>query len=95
MSHILLVKKSAYTLNPGLDSEYYIEWAQNISKGNIIGKEPFFGAPFYPYFLAMIFYAFGKSFFTIRIFQACIDSISALLIFYLVHRILDNKYIAF
>ena len=53
----LLQYRSAlpYYNTPPLDSEYYDLWAQRVASGHGYGPTPFYMAPLYPYFLALIY----------------------------------------
>jgi len=41
------------------DSRVYDKWAQGIAGGDWFGKEVFYQAPFYPYFLGVVYKIFG------------------------------------
>jgi tetratricopeptide (TPR) repeat protein len=62
------------------DARGYDEWAQRIAAGDWIGKEPFFQAPLYPYFLAAIYRTMGRDLFAVRICQAIVGASSCLLL---------------
>jgi tetratricopeptide (TPR) repeat protein len=62
------------------DARGYDEWAQRIAAGEWIGKEPFFQAPLYPYFLAAIYRTLGRSLLTVRICQAVAGAASCVLL---------------
>src|SRR5947209_20630825 len=47
------------------DARGYDEWAQRIAAGDWLGKEPFFQAPLYPYFLAAIYSTLGRNLFAV------------------------------
>jgi tetratricopeptide (TPR) repeat protein len=62
------------------DARGYDEWAQRIAAGEWIGKEPFFQAPLYPYFLGAIYSTLGRGLLTVRICQAVVGATSCLLL---------------
>jgi len=63
-----------------VDALGYDEWARQIAGGNWFGSEVFYQAPFYPYFLASIYYLFGHSLWAVRIVQILLGSASCLLV---------------
>src|SRR2546426_8581663 len=68
-----------FTLLMG-DARGYDEWAQRITGGDWIGRDVFYQAPLYPYFLASIYWIAGRSPTLVRIAQALIGSCSCVLI---------------
>src|SRR5881296_968244 len=68
-----------FTLLMG-DARGYDEWAQRIAGGDWIGRDVFYQAPLYPYFLASIYWIAGRSPTFVRIAQAVIGSCSCVLI---------------
>src|SRR5213594_5250843 len=68
-----------FTLLMG-DAHGYDEWAQRIAGGDWIGRDVFYQAPLYPYFLAFIYRIAGHSTILVRIVQAVIGSCSCVLV---------------
>jgi tetratricopeptide (TPR) repeat protein len=62
------------------DARVYDEWAQRIAGGDWIGREVFYQAPLYPYFLGLIYRLAGRSLMLVRIAQAVIGSCSCVLV---------------
>jgi tetratricopeptide (TPR) repeat protein len=62
------------------DARGYDEWAQRIAAGDWIGKEPFFQAPLYPYFLGVIYRTLGRDLVIVRVCQALVGAMSCLLL---------------
>ena len=62
------------------DSAGYDRWAKQITSGQWIGTEVFYQAPFYPYFLAIVYTIFGPSTWAVRIIQALIGALTAALL---------------
>ncbi len=56
------------------DARSYDEWAQRIAAGEWFGIEVFYQAPLYPYFLGLIYAAFGRDLFLVRILQAIVGA---------------------
>ncbi|MBZ0266380.1 tetratricopeptide repeat protein [bacterium] len=78
-------------LSPGMDAEIYRKWADSLIQGNS-PDIPFFRAPFYPYFIAVLGKMFhGDTFWSIRIIQIFFSSLSASLLAVLARRWLDSS----
>jgi hypothetical protein len=52
------------------DAEGYHEWAKRIAAGDWLGRDVFYQAPLYPYFLAIIYRFLDDSVWTVRLVQA-------------------------
>jgi 4-amino-4-deoxy-L-arabinose transferase-like glycosyltransferase len=52
------------------DEEAYVNWAQRIAAGDLLGSEPFYQDPLYPYLLAGLFALFGPNLLLVRLIQA-------------------------
>src|SRR5262249_1328414 len=62
------------------DARGYDEWAQRIAAGDWIGKDVFYQAPLYPYFLGTIYAIAGHSLLAARLIQAIIGATSCALL---------------
>src|SRR5262245_31257601 len=62
------------------DARGYDEWAQRIAGGDWIGRDVFYQAPLYPYFLGSIYWLAGRSLMIVRLVQAAIGSCSCVLV---------------
>ena len=62
------------------DSRGYDEWAQRIAGGQWIGRDVFYQAPLYPYFLGVIYTVAGRSLVAVRVCQAIVGSCSCVLL---------------
>ncbi len=71
---------------PQADALWHHTWAKEISSGDWIGKEVFFKAPLYPYFLGTLYAIFGDNFYLPRLIQIIMGSLSCVLIFFLAGR---------
>jgi len=56
------------------DSRAYDEWAQRIAAGDWLGREVFYQAPLYPYFLGALYAVFGRDLLLVRLVQAALGS---------------------
>ena len=59
------------------DSRSYDEWARRIAGGEWIGREVFYQAPLYPYFLGVLYAIAGHHLLLVRIVQAILGHGSA------------------
>lgn len=91
--YLFQIQDSPFLHYPQIDALWHHIWAQEIASGNIIGKEIFFRAPLYPYFLGLVYAIFGDGPNAIRIIQSIIGSLSCALI-YLIALKLSNKKVA-
>jgi len=67
--------------SPTIDALYHHLWAKQIADGNILGGGPYFRAPFYPYFLGLIYSIFGANFTLVYLFQHIIGVLAVPLVF--------------
>ena len=58
------------------DSFTYDQWARQIASGNWLGDEVYYQTPLYPYFLGVVYSAFGPSVWAVRILQAALGSLA-------------------
>src|SRR2546428_2351776 len=78
--HIRQMRNAPFFMLLMGDARGYDEWAQRIAGGDWIGRDVFYQAPLYPYFLASIYWIAGRSPTLVRIAQAVIGSCSCVLI---------------
>lgn len=62
------------------DAQSYDSWAQEIAGGKWIGDQVFYQAPFYPYFLALVYSVFGHSLLAARLIQCLLGAGACLLL---------------
>jgi len=89
--YLLQMRSNPHFFSPTMDPLYHDVWAQNIASGNWIGSKVFFRAPFYAYFLAMVYKIFGHSYIIPRVIQHLIGSFSCVLVFFLARRLFNRK----
>lgn len=61
LAHWWAVRDEPFFAWLAMDSQEYDRWAQGIAAGDWLGSQVFFQAPFYPYFLAVLYNVFGHS----------------------------------
>jgi len=72
------------------DGRQYDLWAREIVEGEWIGREVFYQAPMYPYFLASVYRLFGHDLWVLRIVQVTLGSASCLLLALAGRRFFDE-----
>ncbi len=72
--YILDISDQVFFDNLLIDQDSYDRWAQRIAAGDWLGDEPFYQAPFYPYFLALLYSAIGRNLVGVYIIQAVMSS---------------------
>ena len=78
--HVWQIRRSPFFTVLLGDARSYDAWALRIAAGDWIGRDVFYQAPLYPYFLGMIYSIAGRSLTLVRIAQAVIGSCSCVLI---------------
>jgi tetratricopeptide (TPR) repeat protein len=73
------------------DSRAYDEWAQQIARGDWIGRDVFYQAPLYPYFLGTLYSLAGRDLVLVRICQAVVGSIACVLLALAGSRLFSNR----
>jgi tetratricopeptide (TPR) repeat protein len=73
------------------DAESYDTWAREIIQKGWLGERTFYQAPFYPYFLALIYSIGTRDFMLIRLVQAFLGSASCVLLAGAGTRFFDKK----
>jgi tetratricopeptide (TPR) repeat protein len=89
--HVWQIRRAPFfTLLLG-DSRSYDEWAQRIAGGEWIGRDVFYQAPLYPYFLGVVYTAAGRSLLIARVVQALVGSASCVLLAGAAWRLFSSK----
>jgi tetratricopeptide (TPR) repeat protein len=84
------IKSNPYFDTPQIDELWHHNWAKEIAGGEWIGKEVFFRAPLYPYFLGILYALFRESFYLPRLIQIIIGSLSCVLIFLFAKKLFNR-----
>ncbi|MGH7773014.1 MAG: tetratricopeptide repeat protein [Candidatus Binatia bacterium] len=64
------------------DGRSYDEWAQRITAGDWLGREVFYQAPLYPYFLGLLQSILGHDLWSIRVVQVILGAVSCSLLYW-------------
>ncbi|MGB7062374.1 MAG: tetratricopeptide repeat protein [Candidatus Zixiibacteriota bacterium] len=89
--YLLQMKSSPHFFSPTMDPLFHDAWAQNIAGGNWIGGKVFFRAPFYAYFLAIVYKIFGHDYIIPRLIQHLVGSFSCVLVYFLARKLFNRK----
>ncbi len=89
--YLLQIKNNPHFFSPTMDPLYHDVWAQNIAGGNWVGGKVFFRAPFYAYFLAVVYKIFGHNYIIPRLIQHVIGSFSCVLVYFLAKKLFNRK----
>src|SRR5678815_1900628 len=73
------------------DAHGYDEWARRIAGGEWIGRDVFYQAPLYPYFLGILYTIVGHNLLAVRIIQAAIGAASCTLVALAGQRFFSSK----
>jgi len=74
LAHVWQMRGSPFFTVLMGDSRSYDEWARRIAGGEWIGREVFYQAPLYPYFLGVLYAIAGHHLLLVRIVQAILGS---------------------
>ena len=77
--------------SPTIDPLYHDLWAKQIAAGDLLGSGPFFRAPFYAYFLGLIYAIFGASLAAAKIIQHALGALTCSVIFLFADRYFGRK----
>lgn len=88
---VALFSNSPFFNLPIIDEEAYVRWADEIVAGDWIGHKVFYQDPLYPYFLAVIFEVFGRSFLLVRLLQVVMGTLSVAVVFLMARKLLADQ----
>jgi Tfp pilus assembly protein PilF len=72
--HVWQMRGTVYFSVLMADSRGYDAWARQIAAGDWIGRDVFYQAPLYPYFLATLYSFFGPDLLVVRVVQALLGA---------------------
>lgn len=92
VAHLVELRADPFVDRPIMDAEYHDLWARSILSGQPYFVSPvFFRAPFYPYFLAMVYRILGTGPWGIRAVQMALGLVSLWLIYRIGRRLLGPR----
>jgi len=74
-----------------VDNWYHHHWAETVADGNVLGDTTYFRAPLYSLCLGALYYLFGVSLWTARLFGLIIGLASIVMTYLLARRISGNR----
>jgi len=77
--------------HPVMDEKYHVDLAEKINAGIDSPDEPFYRAPLYPHFLAILFKITDNSLYASRLIQNILGSFLAVLIYLLALKLFNRK----
>src|SRR4030095_11555935 len=89
--HVLQIRSTPFFSILMGDSRGYDEWAQRIAGGEWWGREVFYQAPLYPYFLGALYAIAGRDLLLVRLVQALIGSASCVLVALAASRLVSRR----
>jgi tetratricopeptide (TPR) repeat protein len=73
------------------DARGYDEWARRLASGDWIGTDVFYQAPLYPYFMGGVYAVAGADAFFVRLLQAILGSVAAVMLAYAGARLFSRR----
>ena len=73
------------------DSRGYDAWAQQLAAGDWIGRDVFYQAPLYPYFVGVVYALFGHDLLVVRVIQALLGALSCAALGYAAARLISAR----
>ena len=77
------IRGNPFEDNLFLDAAFYDRWAVRIAGGDLLGEGPFFMGPFYPYFLALVYFIFDHGYAAVRLIQHAFGILTCLLVYFI------------
>jgi tetratricopeptide (TPR) repeat protein/4-amino-4-deoxy-L-arabinose transferase-like glycosyltransferase len=76
--HVSQIRKAPFFSVLMGDARAYDQWAGRIARGDWLGREVFYQAPLYPYFLGLVYRVAGRDLLIVRLCQAILGSVACL-----------------
>jgi Tfp pilus assembly protein PilF len=80
LAYVLSQRTNPVFAHPAMDAAYHDEWARGLAAGRWIGDDAFYRAPLYPYALGVIYRFVTSDLLGVRLIQAGLGSVTAVLI---------------
>jgi len=85
--YLATLHRNPFFNDPILDSRLYDSWAMRMALGDWLGQDPFFMAPLYPYFLALLYVVIGHNQLAAVAVQLMVGTGSCVLVFLIGRRL--------
>ena len=89
--HLWQMRATPYFSTLMGDARGYDQWAQRLAAGDWVGTEVFYQAPLYPYFLGLVYAVAGHDLMAVRVVQAVLGSLAAVLVGYAATRLVSPR----
>jgi tetratricopeptide (TPR) repeat protein len=90
--HLFQIRRAPFFALLMGDARSYHTWAQQIAAGDWIGRDVFYQAPLYPYFLGLVYTLSGEtSPMMVRVWQAVIGSLACVLLGFAAWRLFSRQ----
>lgn len=93
--HLYFWSRTPWFRLPSLDEIYHHNWANYIAEGHLLFPTAFFRAPFYAYFLGVIYAIFGTNPWAVRIVQMLIGVVGCVLVAILAYKVFGDRRVGF
>jgi tetratricopeptide (TPR) repeat protein len=80
VAHVLQIRGATFFTVLFGDGRGYDTWARQLADGDWVGREVFYQAPLYPYFLGAIYALLGRDLLIVRLVQAVVGSAACVLL---------------
>src|SRR5206468_11710223 len=91
LAYLAQFRATPYWAHPLVDAHLYDEKAWRIAGGDWLGDAVFYQDPFYPYFLAVLYRVFGRSYAPVYLVQSVLGVLLCLMLMALARRMFRHS----
>jgi len=89
--YVIQLQDSVFYGNYVLDSTVIDNWARDIASGDLLGENPFFRAPLYPYVAGLLYSVFGETPLPVIIYQNILGLLTVILTFFYARYLFSQR----
>jgi tetratricopeptide (TPR) repeat protein len=89
--YLVALARTPFLEHPLLDPRLYDRWAQELARGEWLGREAFYANPLYPYYLGLIYATVGRHLVLVHLLQHVLGSLGAALLAATGERLFDRR----
>ncbi len=89
--YVIQLQDSIFYGNYVLDSTVIDNWAKDIASGDLVGENPYFRAPLYPYIVGLFYSIFGEGPFPVIIYQNLLGLLTVTLTFFYARYLFSER----
>jgi tetratricopeptide (TPR) repeat protein len=89
--YLFEIQSLAFTHHLSLDAASYDRLGRAIAGGDWMGSRIFYQAPLYPYFLALVYKAFGHHLNLVRLIQLILGAFNCVVVAWMARKLFDRK----